>query len=259
MVAKPRKEQMRPRLDSFILEIKYTSGHLYYDRCGQTLLDIEREREGWLAGQADPNTGTADRPEKAFRVNFNANRFDFSAQEGEKTDLEEIAEEASSVWKIVQANLGLKEFSRLGCRYFYLRATTSIEEAEGMLEGASLNITFPERFEESGYEPITRQSVIILKKEETYYRVQLGSVTRLRAMDPTQLLPDDPKALSKKQREYRIAKLRLYKEYSRAPMYAVSFDIDCHQYSPESILLEKYILEQAEVVKDQFLPILEEL
>jgi hypothetical protein len=114
-------------LDTVAFQIRYGSGHLYYDRCGQCLLDIEQACDGWLTISADINSGRLERPDKSFNVGFNNSSFDFVAQKANNIDFKEFAQEVSLIWKIVQANLGLNEFLRVGCRFQYLKAYESIE------------------------------------------------------------------------------------------------------------------------------------
>jgi hypothetical protein len=41
-------------LDRFIFEVRFGSGYLYFDRCGQSLLDIMHQRHGWLPLTINP-------------------------------------------------------------------------------------------------------------------------------------------------------------------------------------------------------------
>ena len=80
-------KKFTPRLERLIFEARYSYGNLYFDRCGITLNDIERECEGWIAGEATPQTGNLNRPDKNSHVGFNNEKFDFAV------------EKASSVWR----------------------------------------------------------------------------------------------------------------------------------------------------------------
>ncbi|MCK4816734.1 hypothetical protein KA005_13270 [bacterium] len=248
-----------PILSTFIFEIRYASGHLYFDRCGQTLLDIERECEGWLGIAADPQTGTLERPDKNFRVGFSNSKFDFTAERVDKEEFAEIAKETSIIWKIIQANLGLDEFLRIGCRLQYLMAMKSIDQAEKALRNSELNIQLPASFDSSGYTVKSRNIVTVLRQDEVEYRVKLECLTRTQSIDPSRILTADPRLLSKRQDKARIEQIRQIKQYTLDPMYAVSLDVDCAQYEPETVAVEKYILEKSQVVKKDFLPILEKL
>ena len=121
---------MPPLLDFVAFEIRYGSGHLYFDRCGQCLLDTERECLGWTPISADIQSGRLENPSKSLYAGFNNQRFNFTAQKASKLAMSEIAKEISCLWNIIQANLGLDEFVRIGFRLNYLLATESIDEAD---------------------------------------------------------------------------------------------------------------------------------
>ena len=69
----------RPFLDSLSFEVRYAHGHLYLDRCGQTMVDIEKRYEGWAPGQIDVNSGAIEKFDDNFNVQFNVNRYNFFA------------------------------------------------------------------------------------------------------------------------------------------------------------------------------------
>jgi len=232
---------------------------LYYDRCGQCLNDIERGCEGWYVISADPNTGMLEKPEKSFRMNFNNERFVFSALKSSNTDIKTIAKEASILWKIIGANLGLEEYVRQGCRIYYLVGTETLEDADKLIEKASLNLIIPERLTESGFKRKNTNLIVIFKKGNFEYRLQLTAITRYEAINPDNLIRTDPRMLSTRQNQIRLAKFKQLAEYSANPMYAVSLDVDCYEVKPEKISIEAFILEQSDIVKSEFLPILERL
>jgi hypothetical protein len=106
-------KKFKPVLDTLILEIRYDFGNLYYDRCGLCLNDIEESRKGWHAIVASNNTGQLEDPEHNFIVSFSNRKYDFTANkiESSGTNIPIIIDEATHIWKIIQANLGLTEFT----------------------------------------------------------------------------------------------------------------------------------------------------
>jgi hypothetical protein len=253
------KPKPQPQLDTLIFEVRYAYGHLYFDRCGQTIIDIQRECDGWVPGQVDVQTGYLERPDKGFRVGFSSIKFDFTADRADNEDIRIIAKEASTIWNIIQANLGLSEFPRIGCRLQYLLPTESIDEAERMLKSAKLNVLVPDALKNSGYKLKTRQITVVLSREDMEYRIILGTVTRVEGIDPSALIKGDPRALPKSQQKVRIETLKRLSEYRANPMYAVQLDIDCVKLQPETVGVEEYIKNQTQIVRDDFLQILEKL
>lgn len=243
-------------MDSFHFEVRYNYGSLYFDRRGQCLNDIERGRDGWYIVSVDPSKGLLEKPDKAFTANFNNQRFSFSSQKAFRTDIETIAKEVGTLWKIVEANFGLDDYTRQGCRFYYLMGTTSLEDAEKLLEKVSLNLIIPDELTKSGFKRKNTNLTVVLAKDNFEYRLNLTAITRYEAMNPDQLITTDPRLLSTKQKQIRLAKLQRLSEYSANPMYAACLDVDCYEVRPEKISVEEFIIEQSKIVQSEFLQIL---
>lgn len=243
----------------FIFEIRYAAGHLYFDRCGQTLQDVENNLVGWVGGITEKNTGHLQRIDKNHTVNFSNIKYDYSVNDADKEELENIVDDISSLWKIIQANLGLEDYIRIGCRFNYLIPAESIEKAEDRLEASELTIAFPEHILQKADKIKNRHVIAVITNGDIEYRIELNAVIRHESIDVSSLLQSDPRLLSKNQREYRLEAMKRAKAYSRDPMYAIQLDVDCAQYEPESIHVVEYIIEREKFVKANLLPILEGL
>jgi hypothetical protein len=244
------------RLDYVAFGVKYGSGHLYFDRSGQCLLDIERQCPGWGMVSIDIHTGRIENPEKSLIANFDNKEFSFTSQKPNILSMEEIAREISGVWKVVQANFALEEFVRVGVRFSYLLPTESIEESDALLKRSEMNIVLPVWLQRDTYLIKNRQIIAVLTKDETEFRVELAAVTRHEGMNPSDLTRTDARLLSKNQNKFRIAKLKQMAQYSANPMFAVHLNVDCADYGVESFSVEESVLRYAEVVKADFLPLL---
>jgi len=249
-------KEMPILLDYVVFEIRYGSGYLFFDRCGQCLLDIERECPGWIATMVNLQTGALENPNKSIVANFNNQFFSSTAQKAGKLADGEFAKEISSLWNIIQANLGLVEFIRMACRLNFLLATQTIDEADKRLRQSKINLTIPGSLLNDGYTDKQRQVVVVLGKDGVEYRVELAAVTRYEGLAPPEILKTDPRFLSKKQNEFRIAKLKQISEYSANPMFAANLNVDCVRFNPETVSVEEFILKQTEVVEKTFLPFL---
>ncbi len=252
-------KEISPILDYTSFEIRYGSGQLYFDRCGQCLLDIGRECPGWTPVTVNVQTGVLENPDKSLTASFNDQLFAFTAQKASRLEMADIAKEICGLWKIVQANLGLDELIRIGVRLNYLLPTESIEEADRRLKSSEINVEVPKSLLSEGYSIKNRQIIVILVKDGTEYRIELTGVTRHEGLNPSELVSRDPRLLSTRQREFRIAKLKQMAEYSSNPMFAVDLNVDCVKFNPETLSVEEFILKQAKVANQTFLPILRKL
>ena len=250
---------MGPLLDSVSFEIKYGSGLLYFDRCGQCMLDIEREYPGWISTIVNVQTGQLENATKSLYANFNHERFNFTATKPSRLGIREIAKEIFSLWTAIQANLGLEEFIRIGLRPHFLLATESLDEAEKRLNRSKINLMIPESLQKEGYIIKNRHLVVIFDKDGTEYRLELNAITRHEGLPPPDLVKTDPRQLSQRQKDFRLARLKQMADYSANPMFAVNLNVDCVKFNPETPSVEEFILKQYEVVEKDFLPFLGEL
>lgn len=243
-----------------MFEIRYPFGHVYLDRCGQTLVDIERECEGWIAAEANPQGTIINRPDKDYVVRFNTSEFNFTARRAFRIEIKEIVKEISMLWRIVQANLNLDEFIAIICRLFYILPTRSIEDSERVIKKSKLNIQYPNTIVNGDYEIITRHPHTTIKKMGVEYILNFTGMRRAHGLDPSKLALTDPRTLPKHQREARLAELKRVNEYSINPMYGIQLDVECIIYEPdEDISVEDFILAQHAIFMTDFFPIIGEL
>lgn len=245
-------------LDRLIFEVRYGGGYRYFDKCGQSLLDISQQSEGWLPLAVNPQTGTIENPGKKFAMSFNDSAFNFTADKPHSFTIENLAEEIALIWKIVQVNLGLEEYLRLATRLYYLLPCLSMEDAEKKLNKSALKVIIPKNLTDA-LNVKHQHSTVIFEKENMEYRVVLNTVTKHEGIQPSDILTVDPRFLSKDQKKYRLAKQKQLQEYSSNPMYAVCLDVDCVMSQPETINVKEYITNNNQSVQDYFLPLMENI
>jgi hypothetical protein len=244
-------------LDLLSFEIRYPLGQLYWDRCGQTILDIKMLGSNWIGDVTDNATCRLEKLNKDMVLNFNSKMFHISAKK-QDLDNDDIIDEANMIWKIISSNFGINEYDRVGARFQFLKPTKSIEESEHFINKSELNVTVPSYFSPE-YKLSVRQVTTIFEKEEMEYRIELKGITRTEGIDPSGLFITRPKNMSKNQKLYQIDRLKKISEYSGNPMYGVMLDIDCVLYNPQRISIIEFIKNQKLIVKKDFLPILEAL
>jgi hypothetical protein len=252
--------KLKINLSELSFGVQYPFGHLYFDRCGQTLNDIEKTCEGWFTVPNTKLTGSMEKPELKLSCQFSNEMYNITAiKVANETGIDKVISEASILWKIIQANFDIDEFSRIGCHFRYLKPTEGIDESEKLIANAGIYINVPENILKSDFNLNTREILLIFDKNDTYYRMKINGIRRAEGVDPMYLLKNDPRFLSKRQKEYRLQKQKNARDYSRNPMYAVSLDVDCYQHHPKKISVKNFIIEQSNIVKKYYLPILEAL
>lgn len=246
-------------LDSVVFHIRYAFGHTYLDRCGQTLVDIEQNIPDWIAGDVMPQSGNVHNLGKGYDVKFSSDFFQFVAKRP-KQSIEDIFENIDSIWRVICQNLGLSEFIRVSIRFNYLFPTKSYEDSERYIKKADIKVNIPQDIRDKGYSPKITSYIAVLEKEEMQYRVEMKGIYRAEGVDPSGVYVRDPRTLSTKQKEARLAAMINRSEYFKNPMYAVNLDVECFLDNiPEVFLPSKYIKEQNEIVQNDFYILLEKL
>ncbi len=252
-------QDFHPHLDQFVLEIQYPFGQLYFDRCGQTIIDIERLDIGWYPSSDRNVTGKLDNPEKNMQVQFSNEGSVFVIEKPDNSQFNYLLEDINKTWKILRANFGLEVYNSLVCKFHFLRPTNSWEESEKLLKKSQLNIVVPQQLIDDGYELSIREIVGIFNKNEIEYRLQIHGVTRAKAIDPRGLLKTPARKMSRNQKNYMYEKLKQFHNYNANPMYGIFLNIECTMLQPKALNLNDFIQEQYSIANEQFLPILEKL
>jgi hypothetical protein len=244
-------------LDDIYFQIRYSFGHTYLDRCGQTLVDIERAFPGWIPGEITPSAGKLINPKEDLSAAFGPDSFTISAKKPD-ADLSIFRKHASGLWKTIKSNLGLSELVRIGVRFYFLQPRKSMEDSEEALARSTLNIKVPDSL--SNYTLTTRHMITILVREHCEYRVELRGITRTESLPPVELLSVNPRILSKGQRDARIEIMKRREAYMKDPMYAILLDVDCASYDVEpDIRPDEYISLHYSKVMTDFVPIIKQL
>lgn len=248
-----------PFLDSLVFQVTYGGGYTFLDRCGQTMVDIEKARPDWLHAGANPMSGVMANETLRTNLVFNWERFELHVMRFKDENLDAICGDANKLWEIARDNLDLNEFVRIACRFHWLRAKQSLTQAEEAVPKAQLKITFPDAWKTSGFVPGARQPVIVMKREGMEYRVALQAVLRQEGISPTVLVSADPRMLPKGRQKAQLDAIKNRRSYNADPMYAVDLDVDCVAYAPTKVAPGAYIAEQYKAVREHFVPLLKDL
>lgn len=248
-----------PKLHGLTLEIKYTFGFRYLDRCGQTFLDIERSCDGWYFNGANVNEGTAHNPKLDALVSFNMQRFAVTSRRTFEQNIGELASNIVKLWQIVKANLGLDEITRVGCRLDYLLPTPTIDGAEKITTDKMFSSGLMTKFMPDGYKLKARQLTEVVTSGDQEYRIAIQAVTRTESINPGNLFGIDPRRMHEKQKKYRIELMKKLETYSQNPMFALQMDIDCVLWNPKDLLVDKYVVDQVDFCNQKYLPTLQQL
>ncbi len=252
-----------PVLDQAILEVRYSRGHAYFDRSGQTLVELEQMDPEWMWDQFSSQATAATKLSTNTRVAFSNVKFDLvrTALTGDgrtlAVDTDQFIADGVLAWKVINANLGLDEYTRIGLRLIFFLPKRSTEHAEAAMGSAILRPMIPDEL--SSLQVKARQTVVVFSDGPLEYRVELGGIVRHEGLPPTPLMTQRPEQLPKHQREYRNRLFSEQAKYGRNPKYAVKLDVDCAQSDPPKVDIAAYVKQAVATVRQNFLPILERL
>ncbi|MHB2019226.1 MAG: hypothetical protein ACYCW6_19935 [Candidatus Xenobia bacterium] len=243
-----------PFPEQLIYEVKYSRGHRYLDRCGQTMLDIEDLNLGWLAGEATPSGCTMFQIDRNLHCSFDSYSMRVVQVESENTD--EFESAFRQVFPLILRDIGAGSIARLGVRFILLFAVTSIEEGESRLKQAGL-FTVASSLTSALAGSIKNQQLILRCEDEAGVgaRLDLGVVTREKAEMPAEVLKIIPSRLSKHQRELLTRKFEETNRYRKDPRFSIRLDLDIYREEPES---DDYLAfwKSANTTKDKVLALL---
>jgi hypothetical protein len=248
------QEPFKPRLDSLSFEVRYAFGHTYLDRCGQTIVDIERGYPGWVPGSTDPHGGNLENPSMRATVRFSPDSFAFASVRPEPEGVPGQAAVAEQLWSVVKRNLGLDEWVRVGCRFQYILAKENSDQVERALMAAPMQVVLNDHGGNhewpSGYTRRQQQPTVVLERDGISYRIAMRSIIRTEGISAAALIHTNPKTLPRNRRKAQLAAIQARMAYARQPEHAVHLDIDCYTEDPDAVNAADFIVRQHERTED---------
>jgi len=174
-------------IHKLVYEVRYKFGYTYLDRCGRAINRIMREKPEWMPFVDEPN------PQKAPLINTkNRNVFNFSALKYDlaleqeignkaaltKNNIREFQEDADYLSKIINEELGLQEFTRIGFRIWYLIGTESNMDSDKLISSLGI-LKIDDLIAEIFNGKIeNRNFTIIFEGQDRKFRLSVNSVER---------------------------------------------------------------------------------
>jgi hypothetical protein len=244
----------KPHFEKLVFELRYAKGHLYLDRCGETLIQIEQKLPQWIPQEINPSGGLLANLDKDISFRFDSYRLG-ATQENPKTTTD-FQEHVAPLIDIVCKNLLLSEFIRIGVRFFFLFPATSTEHAEEMVRQLNFFNISPNLKETCGPTITVQRHIVIFENENEGRRVEIGGVRREHGKLASKLLEVEPRLLPKGQREALSRRIQDTKRHEEDPRFAMQLDIDNYERQPESFNFRAFIERHEEFIRDKFFKLL---
>jgi hypothetical protein len=245
-------------------ELRYRFGFTYLDRCGRTINLIMRDHPEWiLLNQLNPQNAPLVSTRNGCRFNFSAARLDLGLQKpmGEGSlsseDFMVFQEQVEQLVPLIIDQLSLEDFSRIGCRIWYLFPFDQMRQAEAWLKDLGC-FSVSERF--SGAFDGTLEGVnftVVLASLDRKFRIGFDTVERTVPIDlgdsvmaiSTHQLPSELKEEKGQPRHQRtnprfealLAKAKAKKLAAENAAYAAMIDVDASQDEPEVVRAGEFV------------------
>lgn len=161
-------------LQKIVFEARYNQGYRYLDRCGETMIELENKAKGWIAGEAVPISGQMANDAENMFFTFNSSKLDISQHYADISNYKNFIDYLYKFFDITRKNLGLKEYSRFGLRYWFLYPVDSAETGRKLLQKSHIFRENKEVEDIFGKKVKDKSAVVVLEEEGKGIRISLA-------------------------------------------------------------------------------------
>lgn len=232
-------------LEQIVFEARYKQGYRYFDRCGETMIEIEDKIEGWSAEGISEATARMKNEEERMFFNFGSSKLDLAQYGTKDLDCKNFFSDLKNFFNIVSRDLGIKEYLRFGLRYWFLYPIDSPDEGRRILSRCK-TFSINKDIEELFGKKITDTSItIMLEQEQKGHRISLSMAYRtetdIEKEENNILLKTPPHKLPTGQKEALKTQLQMRKKQKKLPRRAILIDIDNYMKNPQAEFLDNFI------------------
>lgn len=164
-------------LSKVILELRYDEGYLYWDKCGETLLDIRKNFSEWKWEAISTELTRLKNHTRNMELVFNYENIRFIQNEVE--NLNQFKEATGKITPIIVKSLEINRFKRAGNRYQYVFPLENPNQGKKIIQKSHLIEIPEEKLALFGENPIKTNFVIHIENKDSHYRVELVGIERL--------------------------------------------------------------------------------
>ena len=237
-------------LQRVVFELKYRYGYTYLDVCGRTVNLIQKDYPEWILRGNDPNPQNAPllSMKNGCIFNFSVLKHDLSLEKpiGEgplpQEDLDDFINQVELLSAIVIDQLGLKVFSRVGFRAWYIFPCDSEQESEKWLLDLGIYKISENVSTEFGGQILSAGIAIIILGEDRKFRIAFNGVERQAQIDFGQGILNIPsRSLHAGQKDFLKQQVAIKRRMRQNPEFAAMIDVDCFIDDPKIINPAQFI------------------
>lgn len=165
------------RLNRVILELRYDEGFLYWDKCGATILEIQKKFPEWKWDSVTTDLAGLKNLQRKMELVFNYGSIRFIQNKVE--NLSQFKEATEGITPLIVEKLEIEKFKRVGNRYLYIFPLENPEQGKKIIQKSSI-IEIPKgKLALFSGEPTKTAFVVHLENENFHYRIELVGIERL--------------------------------------------------------------------------------
>jgi hypothetical protein len=261
-----------PETLKVVFELRYRQGMTYLDRCGRTINMIQEYHPQWVLGGnagVTPQNATLLNVENKFKLNFSSLKIDLSVDRpilGGDLDSDKLklfAADAENLSSIIIDQLGLADYSRIGCRVWYLFPAQTMQDAVSYLANLGLFSVNPALYGAFGGDAESISLGVVIDGQDRKYRIGFEAVERAIELDlgdavvsvPPQALKTgrrvsgwaEDKRVAEQRYEAFKEKLRTKARQEKHSPFASMIDVDTYLDDPEIVRPGEFVLSSLDV------------
>jgi hypothetical protein len=227
-------------LQKVVFELKYQYGFTYLDKCGRAINAIMREQPEWTVRDSiSPTASSLVSMRNGCSFSFSAFNYNFALERPaggdplSDKDMAGFTQQVDLISSIVNDHLGLKEFTRIGFRVWYLFSCEDKEEAESWLSYLGLYMAQESLISAFGGKKEALGVTVVVSGSDRKYRIAFNAVERRAEIDLGEaILTVQASKLSRDQQRVLQEKEKVKSRMRANPKFPAMIDIDAFQDEP---------------------------
>ncbi len=175
------------QLNRVILELRYDEGYLYWDKCGEMLLDIHRQFPEWKWDGVSTELARLKNSLRNMELVFNYSNIRFIQNEVE--NLSQFKEAIDKIAPLITEKFEIKKFKRVGNRYLYILPLENPDQGKKIIQKSPLIKVPEDKLALFGENSDKTAFVIHFENKNLHYRIEFVGTERVEM--PTDIRIDE--------------------------------------------------------------------
>lgn len=163
-------------LSRVILELRYDEGHLYWDKCGETITNIQKKFSEWRWNGTSTELAKLKNLQRNMELEFNYRYIRFIQIEVD--NLNQFKESTENITLIIVEKFNIETFNRIGNRYQYVLPLENPDQGKKIVQNSPF-IEIPEdKLVLFGKNSTKTSFLVRIENNNRQYRIELIGIER---------------------------------------------------------------------------------